>query len=295
MKKLLLTGASGYLGGRLRDYFTRQMPEWEVVCFSLRNGLAGLPDNLSAIVHAAGLDASACGNDPVLAHKVNVEMTRHLVQAAVEAQVRQFVFLSSVHVYGSPLAGQLDETMALPHPGHPYATTKKAAEDEVLALQKSNTCQPTVLRLTNAFGSPASYNIKRWELIVNDLCRMAVMDGRLVLRTSGSQRRDFVTVTDVCRAVGHVLENHVGGLYNLGGEQVLTLREMAELVADRATIVLGFRPEIVALGAENVPDWPNFAVPIDRLKATGFSLLKNVAEEIEQTLLFCREFGESAR
>jgi nucleoside-diphosphate-sugar epimerase len=89
--------------------------------------------------------------------------------------------------------------------------------------------------------------------------------------------------------VAHVLENRLGGLYNLGGEQVLSLRKMAELVADQAEAVLGFRPEITVNGNEQEKDWPTFVVPIDRLKATGFSLLKNVAAEIEQTLLFCKE------
>ncbi|MBK9015302.1 MAG: SDR family oxidoreductase [Saprospiraceae bacterium] len=235
---------------------------------SLPNKFGGY--KVDAIVHAAGLDAASCANDPALAHEVNVKLTRSLVQAAAEEGVRQFIFLSSVHVYGSPLAGRLDETIILPQLSHPYAATKKAAEDEVLFLQKYSACQPVVLRLTNAFGCPASSSIERWELIVNDLCRMAVTEGRLILRSSGRQRRDFVTVTDVCRAVGHVLENGLSGCYNLGGEQVMTLLEMAELVADRAISVLGFRPEIVVLGVESEPDWPTFAVPIDHLKATGF-------------------------
>ncbi|MCF8252847.1 MAG: SDR family oxidoreductase, partial [Saprospiraceae bacterium] len=244
---------------------------------------------VDAIIHAAGLDAASCAKDPALAHEVNVGLTQQLLKTAADARVFQFVFLSTVHVYGSPLAGILDEKMPFPQPNHPYAATKKAAEDEVLFYNENKLLQGTVLRLTNAFGCPASPKIERWELLVNDLCRQAVTTGRMVLRSSGRQLRDFITITDVCRAVEHVLEDRLGGVFNLGGEQVLSLRQMAELVADQAEAVLGFRPEITVNANEQEKDWPTFAVPIDRLKATGFSLLKNVAAEIEQTLLFCRE------
>lgn len=282
----MLTGASGYLGGRLLDHFNRQMPAWKVIC--------GLPQNLNdiqldAIVHAAGLDAVNCARDPSLANEVNFRLTSQLLQNAAINKIRQFVFLSTVHVYGAPLTGVLDEKMAVPLPLHPYAATKLAAENEVLFYTKEKLLNGAVLRLTNAFGAPMSPSIKRWELIVNDLCRMAVTDGRLHLRSSGRQLRDFVTITDVCRGVEHVLENDLVGLFNLGGELVLTVREMAELVAEIAESVLGFRPEIIVNDDVQEKDWPTFAVPIDRLKATGFSLLKNVQVEIKQTLLFCRE------
>ena len=293
MKTLLLTGASGYLGGRLLDYFTRQVSGWEVFKTDrvMLSHPVSLPKGVDAILHIAGLDAARCAKDPALAHEVNVKLTQQLLKTATTAGVSQFIFFSTVHVYGSPLAGVLDEKMPLSQPAHPYAATKLAAEQEVLFYPKNKLLQGTVFRLTNAFGCPASPNIERWELIVNDLCRQTVTERCLTLRSSGRQLRDFVTITDVCRAVEHVLENGLGGLYNLGGEQVLSLQGMAELVADCSVKVLGFRPEITVNGNEHEKDWPTFAVSIERLKATGFSLLKNVEAEIEQTLLFCRKFG----
>jgi UDP-glucose 4-epimerase len=72
-----------------------------------------------------------------------------------------------------------------------------------------------------------------------------VTTGRLVLKTPGLQRRDFVTLHDAARAVDHMLglePSRCGdGLFNLGGEYTVSVLDMANLIAARCEAVLGSR------------------------------------------------------
>jgi UDP-glucose 4-epimerase len=208
--------------------------------------------------------------------------------------VERFIYFSTAHVYGAPLVGSLTE-QSLPRPVHPYSITHKVAEDFVLAARDQGKIQGIVLRLSNGFGAPAHAEIDRWTLVVNDLCRQAVADGVLVLRSPGLQWRDFITLTDVARAVAHFLnlpETDCGdGLFNIGGDCSLRIIDVARLVARRSQAVLGITLPIKRPEPGPGDEQPTLDYKIDKLQATGFTLLQNHEEEIDATLRFCRELA----
>ena len=224
--------------------------------------------------------------------------TLKLLQAAQRAGVERFIYLSTAHVYGAPLAGTITER-SVPRPTHPYAITHRVAEDFVLAAHAQRALTGIVLRMSNSFGAPAHAGIDRWELIVNDLCRQAVAQKRLVLRSSGLQRRDFITLGDAGRAVDHVLHQPAAacgdGLFNLGGECTQSALELAERIAERCAITLGFQPAIqrpqpAANEIGNTLDYR-----IDKLKQTGFAPRGGMDAEIDATLRLCQEtFGATS-
>ena len=155
------------------------------------------------------------------------------------------------------------------------------------------------MRLSNGFGAPINTDVNRWSLIVNDLCRQAVTTGKLVLRTSGVQKRDFITLTDVSRAVWHLLNlscHRCGdGLFNLGGEYCLKIIEMAEMISNRCFHLFHFRPVIkcAALLPDETSDYLEFC--IDKIKSTGFQPVRNIEDEIDSTLLFCQKHFSSCK
>lgn len=307
MRHLLITGGFGYVGGRLAQYLA-SMPDTRVTLGSRQRqpapawlpqasvasmawqdtaALADACSGVDMLVHCAAMNETDAARDPVAALEVNAVATARLLQAAQLAGVTRFLYFSTAHVYGAPLAGRLDED-TLPRPVHPYATSHRAAEDLVFAGNVSGTVRGVVLRLSNSFGAPAHLAVNRWSLLVNDLCRQAVTQQQLVLRSSGLQRRDFVSLTDVARATQHLLnlpDAQLGpGLFNLGGAWAPTIREMAMLIAERCQTVLGFAPALQA----PLPGPDELSLPldyqIDRLLATGFSLQGKHAEEIDATL-----------
>ena len=318
--KILITGGFGNLGGRLAQALaanpglsvrlgTRQRhpvpPEWLPDCEPVAMDLMSEADldaacaGVSCVVHLAALNDIDSVADPEQALLVNTLGVLKMLRAAERAGVERFIYFSTAHVYGAPLAGIITEE-TIPRPSHPYAITHRAAEDFVLAAHDRKALTGIVVRLSNGFGAPAHPDVNVWMLLVNDLCRQAVETGSLQLRSSGLQVRNFITVGDVGRAVHHLIalptEVCGDGLFNLGGENSLRIIDLTELIARRCVTVLGFDPPILRpeprLGEESLP----LDFRTDKLKRTGFFLEGDFAGEIDANLRLCREaFGNGRK
>ena len=156
----------------------------------------------------------------------------------------------------------------------------------------------TAIRLANGFGAPQQADVDRWTLVTNDLCRQAVVNGRMTLQSSGHQLRNFITLEDVARAVDHLLtlapDACGDGVFNLGSEKSRSILTMAELIVSRCPQILGRTVPLDRPTAE--PD--EVIVPLDydvtRLLKTGFTLTNRFEAEIDATLRLCRHaFGRA--
>ncbi len=314
-RRILVTGGYGYVGGRVAQALAAQpgvevrlgsrspqrRPAWLPSAIpvltpwqdfgALRRACAGA----DSVIHLAAMNEIEAARDPVGALVMNGVATARLMEAAKAEQVGSFIYFSTAHVYGAPLAGCIDESVC-PRPVHPYATSHRAAEDVVLAAHAAGVMAGIVVRLSNSFGAPAHPGVNRWTLLANDLCRQAATTGKLVLNSSGLQRRDFVTLADVGRAVSHLeglpREALGDGIFNVGGAWAPSVMEMATLVAERCDAVLGFRPQIVRPEPTVGETAQSMNYRIDRLMASGFALEGSREAEIDATLLLChRAFG----
>jgi UDP-glucose 4-epimerase len=317
MQRVLLTGGLGYLGSRLAQHLARAtrvqvllgtrrrphrldwLPEAAVVEMDWQSerALRAACHDTEAVVHLAGMNSAQCAADPVAALEFNAVATTRLVRAAAAVGVRRFLYVSTAHVYGRPLRGVMTES-TLPTNLHPYATSHRAAEESVRFMQEKRALEGVVVRLSNSFGVPAHRGVNCWKLLVNDLCRQAVEHGELVLNSSGLQRRDFITLTDVSRAVQHLLQLEPGaigdGLFNLGGAWAPTVMEMAERIARCWGLLCGRRPQI----SRPVPSPGELSTPlefrIDKLLQTGFDLRGDADAEITATLQHCLALSQAS-
>lgn len=314
---ILITGAFGYIGGRLAKYLgelygdssigllvrnDKQIPEWVGDKMVFKGDLMDISSlesackDVDAVIHLAALNEIDSGNDPIAALKVNGEGTMNLLNAAIRNGVNKIIYFSTFHVYGLNAAGEITED-TLPLPVHPYAITHHVSEDLVRMAHHNNDIKGIVLRLSNGFGCPAHLWVNRWTLVINDLCLQAVLNNRMVLKSSGKQERDFITLTDVSRCVGHLLSlddlefDARDCVYNLGGSKSFSILGMAELIRQRCEKTMGISPEIV-VGEDRSPakvSKKDLIYNIDKIRSTGFLLLSNVEEEIDNTLVFCKE------
>jgi UDP-glucose 4-epimerase len=316
MRRILIPGGFGYLGGRLAKFLAfyenykillgtrRQIPPpfWLpnasvfVTPWNSLSGLEKICSDVDIVVHLAGMNAQECASNSAMALEVNAVATARLVQAAVRHKVKRIIYISTAHVYGNPLTGVISEDTS-PAPVHPYAFSHRAGEDVVMASHQSGDIEGIVVRLSNAYGVPANKNANCWMLLINDLCRQAVTSGKLVLHSSGMQRRDFISIHDVVRGIKHLMElpsdKFRSGLFNLGGEASYRVIDLAKLIAIQCEGVLGFKPEIDH--PEPKPDEKSMELDfrIDRLKKTGFCLSGDITNEIDLTLKFCHKaFGK---
>lgn len=310
--RILVTGGVGYVGGRLVESLrtagyddvaltsrrrASELPEWtrafEIVHLDLATG-AGVAEVLAGrdvVIHLAALNEVDSARDPARALEVNCTGTFRLAAASRDAGIRRFVYFSTFHVYGPGAAQPITERTPT-FPVHPYAITHHAAESWMWWLREAG-CDVLVLRMSNGIGYPADLGIDRWTLVFNDLCRQAVERGSLELKTSGVQHRDFITLSDVGRAVVHFLGLPAGawadGLYNLGGGGSMSIRDLAGFIADEYERTRGQRPPLVAPAAAGTAAPVVFS--IDKLLATGFTLTGDLRVEAAETLRRCEAFA----
>ena len=309
--KVLLTGGFGYLGGRLAQFFASKTPyeillgsrektkppEWcpkaEVVQtqWGSLTCLEHICSAVDAVVHLAGMNAQNCATDPVAALEVNAVATARLLHAAIRQGAKRFIYLSTAHVYGSPLNGVITEETC-PVSLYPYAASHRAGEDVVRAANRRGEIEGIVIRLSNTFGAPAHKDANCWMLLVNDLCRQAVSTQSMLLRSSGIQRRNFVPMHDVCRAIDYLLhhpaQDRNRDVFNVGGDWSPPVWEMACLIQERCTVKLGFQPKLTRIIPQTGENSCDLDYRSDALRQAGFQPNANKVDEIDQLLNFCK-------
>lgn len=309
--RILITGGFGYLGGRLAQFLANQAgytvllgsrqqtrpPHWlsHVVIVQTRwdspASLEQICTGVNAVVHLAGMNAQDCTADPAAALEVNGLATARLLNAAIKQGVKRFIYLSTAHVYGNPLAGVITEETC-PTNLHPYATSHRAGEDVVRAAHQRGEIEGIVIRLSNGYGAPVHKDANCWMLLVNDLCRQVATTHEMVLRSTGLQRRDFVPLTDACRAIGHLLvlpKQDLGrGTFNMGGKTASTVWEVACLIQERCEATLGFLPQLNRVAPQADEAIAELDYRLDALLQTGFQPSADRVEEIDQLIKFCK-------
>lgn len=170
-----------------------------------KTALTAACTGIESVFHCAGYAhafSSLSGNDTAMHWQVNFEGTRNLVEAAAQAGVRRFVFLSSVKAMAEPGAVCADEDFP-GQPGTAYGQSKLAAEAAVLAVGQRYDMHVVNLRLAMVYGAGGRGNLERM--------------GRLVKRglfpplPETGNHRSLVHVNDVVSAMRLVADDDRAG------------------------------------------------------------------------------------
>jgi len=315
--RILITGGFGFVGGRVAQYLhqsgneivlasrnTRTTPRWlpqaKVARIEWKDDLAleQICNGIDVIIHAAGMSAQDCELDPVAALEFNGLATARLLMASIRSKVKRFIYLSSAHVYNSPLTGSISED-SCPRNLHPYASSNLAGESVVTAANQRGEIKGIVIRLSNVFGTPAHKDVNCWKLLVNDLCLQVVDSGKIILHTSGIQERDFISMRGVTQVVGYLTlyesSTLLPRIYNVGSGESQSVLKVAQLVQQRCKVILGFEPKIQRLEIIDDQKHESLDYRSDRLNKTGFKIEFDSSSEIDSLLDFCRVMSNHDR
>jgi UDP-glucose 4-epimerase len=314
LMRILITGGLGFIGGRVATHlssFGHQIviasrtkhdpPLWLPTAemfhlnWDVESSLRKACEDVDVVIHTAGMNSSDCEISPEKAHEFNGSATQRLVEASVAAKVKTFVYLSTAHVYEHPLSGSITETIT-PKNQHPYATSHIAGEKAVLSASIGGEIDGIVLRLSNVYGAPTHKNVNCWMLLVNDLCKQAVTTQRIILRSSGTQQRNFLTMSDACAVIASAIfdniEVGIPKILNVGSRESETVFEMAIAIQKRCQKMLGIFPQIETLPSGQKLDFPRLSY--DSLYTLSLqNIIKNNRDrEIDLLLNFCSDsFG----
>jgi dTDP-glucose 4,6-dehydratase len=188
---------------------------------------AALPENCDAIVHFAAeshVDRSILSAEEFVL--TNVLGTQVMLDVARHRKARRFLHISTDEVGGDmPPDGWFREDSPL-RPNSPYAASKTAAEHFVRAAARTFGLDTLVTRTSNNYG-PYQFPEKLLPLAISN----ALEDRPIPVYGDGLQVRDWIHVTDNCRALFAVLEGgRPGETYHIGGGQPLANIDVLKLL-----------------------------------------------------------------
>lgn len=256
---ILITGASGLIGRNLISGIHQMRPSWHVTGLvrSLERARRVLPEGdwltlveadvnlhlcvdgrIDYMIHGAGVTGSRqFVDEPVDTIFTAVNGTRNMLELARQKQVKSFVFLSTMEVYGTPAT---DEKISETAPSSvdtmqkrsSYPESKRLCETMCSAYHAQYGVPAKVVRLTQTIGSGVAYDDGR---VFAEFARCVVEKRNIVLRTDGQTRRSYLSAADAVNAIMTVLLHGADGeAYNAANEKTYcSILEMAELVAGR--------------------------------------------------------------
>lgn len=306
MTKILVTGGAGFIGSNFVHNLLKRDDQWSEILIidaltyagNLANIQSALVDkrvkfikgsitdtrlvdqamqSVHTVVHfAAETHVDRSISEPNTFILTNVLGTATLLKCALVNKAKKFLHVSTDEVYGSISVGSWTENSQI-SPNSPYSASK--ASSDLLALTYFRTFGLPIFisRCSNNFGQ-YQYPEKFIPLAILNLLK----DKEIPIYGSGLQSRDWLHVTDHCKALNLILEKGLPGeVYNIGGGVEMTNLEMAKLLINLLQKDIGL--------IKFIPDrrGHDFRYSVDDSKISnklGYSPSKNFTENLEKTI-----------
>ena len=309
-KKVLITGASGFLGTYLAN-----------TCFDEGGVLYGidikrpLSNNIWAGFSDTGVQSEATG---LLFKDTTFDIIFHLAgSASVGLSVQDpiwdfdsllpptlkfltwikkycplahFVLFSSAAVYGNPESLPIKETAQL-HPISPYAIHKLLTETMVSHYSRYYGFKASVLRIFSAFGEGLQKQLF-WDVMNRykaGLTKSTVGPINVSLFGTGNESRDFIHAKDVAAAAvliaaSEETENNFN-VYNVATGEEIKIKEAINCLFSKASPY----PEIQFGGLNRIGDPERWRADISKLAGIGFESKVSVCESLSAVYTWCME------
>ena len=189
MKKILVTGASGFIGQSLCNALSKTNRsiygvvrkvdsslnsiniDYKIIRnIGLTSNWKDILKNVDCIFHCAGIAHQVNDSkDLSLYHLINVEGTKRLAEQAAEAGVRRLIFLSSIKVNGESTSNNLEKFLYndIPKPKDAYAISKFKAEKLLFEISANTEMEVVVIRMPLVYGLGAKGNLNNLIKLIN--------------------------------------------------------------------------------------------------------------------------------
>jgi UDP-glucose 4-epimerase len=153
--------------------------------------------------------------------RVNVTQALDLAQRAKNAGVGQFIFMSTVKVYGEETEEIYTETFTC-KPQDEYGKSKLKAENELKKLEDENFCV-TIIRTPIVYGFGVRANIKNLVTLVQ----------KVPLLPFGNikNKRSMVYVGNLCHLIDELIKQKQSGIFLASDDEPLSTSQLIELIA----------------------------------------------------------------
>jgi len=235
LKKILITGSSGFIGKNLIDNL---LSEYKIIGLS-KNGKSSKINhitknineitskdfkNIFCVIHLAAItDPKICEDFPNQCITTNVLGTQKILEASRKNKCK-VIYASTSHVYGIPKKIPISET-ASTSPTSIYAGSKLAGEILCESYHKQFNMDISIVRIFSVYG-PKSNNHCVLPSIVKQM-----KNSNVIKLGNVNSRRDFIFISDIIDAFKIILKNTDGfNIYNVGTEKSYSIKEICKKI-----------------------------------------------------------------
>jgi nucleoside-diphosphate-sugar epimerase len=236
LKKILITGATGFIGTNL---IPELIKNHKIVGISknkikssknfisssidITNENLKIKNKFTDIIHmAAHSDVAYCNLNPIKCYELNVKSTQKMLEVARKND-SNFIFLSSSHVYGNPIKQSIVENSSC-NPSTHYGSSKRMSEILCETYSKTYGLDIQVARLFSVYGpkSPKS------NLIFNIIDQ--IINGSKIILGNTYPKRDFIFISDVIIGLIKILNSKKKGfqVYNIGSGKSISVENVVK-------------------------------------------------------------------
>ncbi len=222
MKKILITGKGSYIGSVLEGYLSKWEDKYSVETLDmLGDGWKSFDfSGYDAVVHVAGIaHQKETKENAELYYKVNRDLAIEVAKKAKECGVGQFVFLSSMSVYGMDRGVITPETV--PSPKSNYGISKLQAEAGLKELEAPN-FKISVLRPPMVYGKNCRGN---FQLMLKLVKKSPVFP-------AVKNQRSMISVLNLSAFIRLVIDKEQGGVFFPQNREYVNTTEMAHVMAE---------------------------------------------------------------
>lgn len=254
MRKILVTGGAGNVGGALVEKLIQDKTNFVVIVDNLSTGfLSKLPSkihenwkfvkadvnnfreissimiahNFEYVFHFAAVVGVIRTQENPVSVLDDISGIRYVLNLSKNSSVKHVFFSSSSEVYGEPVELPQHEHKTPLNSRVPYAVVKNVGECFLKSYQQEYGLPYTIFRFFNTYGPNQST-----DFVVSRFLAAALKNENITIYGDGSQTRTFTYVddtVDTCMTIMNkkLLENDV---INIGSEKLMTILELANLV-----------------------------------------------------------------
>jgi len=249
-KKILITGKGSYIGTSVREWLMRSKQHYVVDEICVKGN--GWRDknflSYNVIFHVAGIAHSDAGKTTeearALYYEINTDLAIEIAKKAKLEGVRQFIFMSSMIVYGKSVPfGSIKRITrdTVPSPDNIYGDSKLQAEVGLDSL-RSGEFQVAIIRPPMVYGKGSKGNYPR----------LAKVAKKLPLFPDVDNERSILYIDNLCEFIRLVIENSDSGVFFPQNEEYVTtsdlVAEIAAVHGKRIRLTRAFTPFLKLLG-----------------------------------------------
>src|SRR5690625_105333 len=225
MKRILITGKNSYVGNSLEKWLSQYPDKYHVDKISLRDGTWKEEDFslYDSIVHVAGI--AHVSNDPKMEetyYKVNRDLTIKLAKKAKNEQVKQFIFMSSIIIYGnSNLKDGVIDKDTVPVPADFYGESKLQAENGIKNLEDEH-FKVAIIRPPMIYGKGSKGNYPKLSKAAQ----------KLPIFPDFENKRSMLYIDNLCEFLRLMIDNRETGEFFPQNKEYVKTSEMVRVIAE---------------------------------------------------------------